>query len=101
MRDTHNNLTLTPMQAAGAIRYASTYNGSGQYTSEQLAIAKDMAYEALEKQIPQKPEESYDGYADGDPVIDYHCPNCYREVDEDDMEHHCECGKALDWSDAE
>ncbi len=61
----------------------------------------NIVIEALEKQIPKKPEESYDGYADGNPVIDYHCPNCYREVDEDDMEHHCECGQALDWSDTE
>ena len=69
------------------------------YSQNEVFEAVTMASKALEKQIPKKPEESYDGYADGNPVIDYHCPNCYREVDEDELEHHCECGQALDWSD--
>lgn len=55
-----------------------------------------IAKEALEKQMPKRPDESYDGYADGYPVMDYYCPCCGREVD--DTDHHCECGQTLDWS---
>ena len=102
MTDTHNNLTLTPMQAAGAIRNASTYNGSGQYTSVQLEIAKDMAYEALEKQIPKKliPKKLI--------IIGREkcCPVCKEEIcsegDDGNYGDYCfSCGQALDWSDAE
>lgn len=52
--------------------------------------------EVLEKHIPKKPDESYDGFADGYPVIDYSCPNCGRELD--DTDHHCVCGQHIDWS---
>lgn len=98
MTDTHNNLTLTPMQAAGAIRYASTYNGSGQYTSEQLAIAKDMAYEALEKQIPKKTTKRQ--YVPNGTLIYGHCPNC-DGFTKNFFKYCKDCGQALDWSDTE
>lgn len=57
----------------------------------------EMAIEALEKQIPKKPNEYYDGYADGNPVIEFECPNCGAELDAD-FDHHCRCGQAIDWS---
>lgn len=56
-----------------------------------------MGAEALEKQIPKKPNEYYDGYADGHPVIEFECPNCGAEL-EADFDHHCRCGQAIDWS---
>lgn len=55
--------------------------------------------EALEKQIPKKPEEYWDGYADGYPVIEYQCPCCGRDID--DTDHHCVCGQTIDWSEEE
>lgn len=64
-------------------------------TKKRQALA--VAIEALEKQIPKKPDESFDGYADGYPVMDYYCPNCGKEVEVD--EHHCICGQSIDWSD--
>lgn len=51
--------------------------------------------EAVEKQIPKKP------YSDNDNGI-YEkdcCPTCHRSLFPND--HHCRCGQALDWSDAE
>lgn len=55
----------------------------------------ELAIEALEKQIPKKPDEYYDGYSGGYPVIEYTCPNCGEEVD--DTDHHCVCGQTLNW----
>lgn len=57
-----------------------------------LEICK-LAKEALEKQIPKKPL-----FMEGDYDMPL-CPNCRLSVDEN--EHHCICGQALDWSDAE
>ena len=58
------------------------------------------AAEAIEKQIPKKPNEYYDGYADGNPVIEFECPNCGAELDAD-FDHHCRCGQSIDWSEVE
>ena len=90
---------MTPQEAIKFL--TETIAGCHVLRDRQLKAVCEISINALEKQIPKKPEESYDGYADGNPVIDYHCPNCYREVDEDELEHHCECGQALDWSDTE
>lgn len=67
----------------------------GGYT-DSINEAFNKALEAIEKQIPMKPDEFYDGYADGYPVIEYTCPCCGREVD--DTEYYCLCGQLLDWS---
>lgn len=74
--------------------YATDYDN--EMPDEQAREARKILANIIEKQIPKKPEESYDGYADGYAVIDYHCPNCGREIDETD--HHCICGQAIDWS---
>ena len=61
-----------------------------------------MAEEALEKQIPTKPDFEGDGYADGQLVYDtWICPHCgeYYEVDYDDYDYCPNCGQAIDWSD--
>ena len=70
-----------------------------------ILIGISFAKEAVEKQIPKKPEYYGDGYSDGKLVYDYaKCPVCGR----DDFEHginnwgcnYCpDCGQALDWSD--
>lgn len=57
-----------------------------------------VAIEALKMRLPKKPERSYDGYADGNPVWDNFCPSCNRAF-EDCQPLFCEdCGQALDWS---
>ena len=64
-----------------------------------LTIAK----EALEKQIPKKPDLEGDGYGDnGELIYDTgYCPDCrcQFEVDYDVTDYCPECGQALDWSD--
>jgi hypothetical protein len=60
--------------------------------AEQIEICKT-AKSAIEKQILKKLE-----YIDGDPDRPI-CPTCKMEVNE--LEHHCDCGQALDWSDTE
>lgn len=54
--------------------------------------AKLMVIEALEKQIPKKPNWEYLG--DSFNIITK-CPLCDRGIEEG--EHHCECGQAIDW----
>lgn len=51
---------------------------------------------ALDKQMPKKPDAYYDGYYDGYPVWEYKCPCCGRDID--DTDHHCVCGQTIDWS---
>lgn len=49
----------------------------GEFYNPSMAEAVKMAINALEKQIPKKPEYEADGYADGELVYDYaKCPIC-------------------------
>lgn len=69
------------------------------------AIAFEMAIEAIEKQIHRKPIYSdYDDNGFGE-IIPYTaiCPICGYEFEFGtwNENHHCICGQALDWSDAE
>ncbi len=76
----------------------SSINTSVGAEKRPIVYAFDMAIKSLEKQIPKKPEKSYDGYFDGNPVYDYFCPCCHRNF-EDNMPTFCEdCGQAIDWS---
>ena len=57
--------------------------------------------EILEKEGPQPIVTEYDGYADGNPVVEYYCPNCdysLGEADDPRMPYCPACGQALDWS---
>ena len=73
--------------------------------SETLDMAVEqygIAIEALEKQLPKKPNFEGDGYApNGTFVYDtWICPSCegYYEVDYDDYVYCPQCGQKLDWS---
>lgn len=75
-----------------------------QITSGVFHEALDMAIEALERLIPQKPTIWGDGYADGVLIYDmWDCPNCEKsyEIDYDHYDHCPNCGQAIDWSDIE
>lgn len=64
----------------------------------------DMAIEALEKQIPKKPDLEGDGYADGQLVYDtWICPNCEKryEVDYEKYDHCPNCGQSILWESKE
>ena len=60
-----------------------------------------VAIEALEKQIPKKPNYEGDGYYNGEIVIEtWICPNCEKdyEVDYDDYDYCPNCGQHIDHS---
>lgn len=67
-----------------------------------LLQALDMAIEALEKQIPKKPDYEADGYDNkGELIYDtWICPNCEKryEVDYDHYDYCPKCGQAIDLS---
>lgn len=84
---------MTPQDAISSIK---TYM---RLPSGRLSETGKLAIEALDKQIPKKPNESYDGYVDGYPVWDFSCPFCGEEIEEG--EHHCRCGQATDWEGCE
>lgn len=56
--------------------------------------------EALEKQIPKKPEETNERE---DGCLDFMCPNCNEAViGQPYMPNYCKhCGQKIDWSDRE
>lgn len=62
----------------------------------------EMAIEALERQIPKKPNIEGDGYdPEGNFVYDtWICPNCEIKYELECQEYdHCpNCGQAIDWS---
>ena len=64
-------------------------------------LNKAAILEALEKQLPQRPDLEADGYSDGELVYDTgYCPRCRQAYEiEYRTPKHCEnCGQALDWS---
>ncbi len=67
-----------------------------------ITKALNMAVEALEKQIPKKPNLSGDSCdKDGNLIYDtYDCPSCHTsyEMEYEKYDHCPSCGQALDWS---
>lgn len=64
--------------------------------------ASKIAIQAIEKQIPKKPEYEADGYADGELVYDYaKCPICGHDFEYGINDWGCEycsdCGQKLNW----
>lgn len=77
--------------------------------TDRIVCAVNMAIEALEKQIPQKPK-SYHTTIFGDDRLAYDCPNCKHcftvmRPNCDDVpirNQHCDiCGQKIDWSEEE
>lgn len=89
-----NVLIKTPVEAIETIK--SNMPTSGY---QMLRESLGMAIEALEKQIPKKPDYEGDGYDDnGELIYDtWICPNCGEkyEVYYDDYEHCPNCGQAI------
>ena len=71
----------------------------------KIVINEKAVVNALNKQMPKKPEYYGDGYSEGKLVYDYaKCPVCGRNDFEYDINNwgcnYCpDCGQALDWSD--
>lgn len=64
-------------------------------------IIRDLAIEALEKQVAQKPYMESDGYADGAPVWEFYCPMCDYAFEENKFNYCPECGQRISWGDEE
>lgn len=64
---------------------------------ESIQIAEH-SIEALEKQIPMKPNVYADGYADGYEVWEEHCPRCDHDFDGSYDKFCKECGQRIDWN---
>ena len=89
-----------------AIKELHAIRPRGGIIPQKRAEALDVAIQALEKQIPKKPEYEGDGYADGELVYDYaKCPICGHDFEYGINDWGCEycsdCGQKLDWSDEE
>ena len=69
---------------------------------EPIVKGVAMAMQALEKQIPKKPDYEGDGYDDnGELIYDtWICPCCeeHYEVDYDNYKYCPNCGQALEWN---
>lgn len=91
---------MTEQQAIETIKYASAFNRD----NSPLTIALNVAIEALEKQIPRKPDYEADGYDEnGNLIYDYaKCPICGHDFEYDINDWGCnycsDCGQKLDWS---
>lgn len=75
--------------------HCEDFREDGECVWDKDVEALDRAIEALKKQESKKPsQDSLDG-------IHYFptCPNCKQGLEE--YEHHCKCGQAIDWSDAD
>jgi hypothetical protein len=85
----------------GEITKIATENGLDTI----ISLNEEAIVLALQKQIPQKPliksSICYSKSKDGEEnyAHNYHCPLCDAKVNGE--KHHCVCGQALDWSDAE
>ena len=94
------------MTESEAIKELHKIRPRGGIIPQKRAEAIDVAINAIEKQIPKKPEYEADGYADGELVYDYaKCPICGHDFEYGINDWGCEycsdCGQKLDWSDEE
>ena len=83
-----------------------THPGESDLVYRNRKMYAELAINALEKQIPKKPEYEADGYADGELVYDYaKCPICGHDFEYGINDWGCkycsDCGQKLDWSDEE
>lgn len=91
---------MTPQEAIDILYRAVPETVSENY---ELPALIGRVKEAIEKQIPKKPDYEGDGYDEnGNLIYDtWICPSCREkyEVDYDEYEHCPKCGQALDWRD--
>ena len=77
-------------------------NNDCKFTEEDYK-ANTMAIQALEKQIPKKPDIEGDGYDSARYLVydTWICPTCgiSYEIDYDEYDYCPACGQAIDWSD--
>lgn len=69
---------------------------------ELIKRVYEVAIEAVEKQMPKKPDYEADGYDNnGELIYDtWICPNCDEKYEVDYDKYDCcpKCGQAIDWT---
>lgn len=99
---------MTLQEAIRRIKNHNEIHSKNEHFAIYITEALNMAVDALEKQIPKKPDYEADGY-DENGILIYDraiCPNCENDDFEYDINNwgckFCpDCGQALDWSDTE
>lgn len=100
----------TTREAIAELKYYAGFNK--EKTIEQIQEAMDMGAEALEKQIPKKPNKAIDSSwgikkeAHVCPICDYYLTEVYfiapQKIEPNKKITYCEiCGQAIDWSEEE
>ena len=88
-------MEMTESEAIKEIRFNMSTIGLSDKAAKRVVEARNMAINALEKQIAKKPyKDNENGVYEKD-----HCPTCHRSLFPNDR--HCECGQAIDWGDEE
>lgn len=92
------------MTTEEAIKVLNELDEITLYKKEAEALEKGI--EAIQRTIPKEVLYSYDGYFNGEPVVDMaSCPNCvcdFEQGDETWKSNFCpNCGQALKWEVAE
>ena len=89
---------MTESEAIKEVRFNMSTIGLSNESAKRVVEARDMAINALEKQIPKKVQlrhiRKFDGFDDGE------CPTCGQSVsrDCDGTDNFCpDCGQKLDW----
>ena len=90
---------MTPKEAIDTLK-ALCASGEWDFPLD-YAAAIDAAIEALEKQIPLKPDYVSDGWdPEGAGIWEPHCPDCDHNLEDDDEPEHCpNCGQRICWED--
>ena len=84
---------MTESEAIKEIRFNMSTIGLSNEAAKRVVEARDMAIQAIEKQIPKKPKTD-------DRYVMYICPCCNDFIKV--SHNYCpNCGQELDWSDEE
>lgn len=89
---------MTLEKAISWLKYAVPIKVVTVDEMSDFRIAKDMAFKALQKNIPKEPIWEGDGYADGEMVYDrWYCPRCDMDYDAEYEKHdYCPvCGQKI------
>ena len=93
---------MTESEAIKEVRFNMSTIGLSDKVAKRVVEARNIAIQAIEKQIPKKVQlrhiRKFDGFDDGE------CPTCGWTVsrDCDGADNFCpNCGQKLDWSDEE
>lgn len=93
---------MTPKEAIRRIKqHNEIHSRKEQHFAVHITEALNMAVDALEKQIPKRPNKiGYPIDSDTDPLVYGYCPCC--NTHRDSSKGFCDnCGQSLDWSDTE